>query len=93
MRNWPALVIWAGVLLSGGVIATIGQDRWLIASGGVLVGVDLMAGVMLLVWSLVLRALCGSLRETLRTLRDVREGIGESRRNASPDRYSSPWRW
>jgi hypothetical protein len=105
MRNWAACVIWAGMALSGSVVASVGQDRWLIAGGGAVVGVSLMAGVTLLLWSLVLRRLVRWLRELFHDLHDLREFIegrigwersGRIAPNVPPDRYSSsntPWRW
>jgi hypothetical protein len=105
MRNWAAFVMWVGVCLGGGVVATVGQDRWLIAGGGALVGVSPTAGVTLLLWSLVLRKLVRWLREMFHDLHDLREfmegrvGWERSGRNAPyapPDRYgsaNSPWRW
>lgn len=108
MRNWAACVIWVGMALGGSVVVTVGQDRWLIAGGGVAVGVSLMAGITLLLWSLVLRRFVRGLGEMFHDLQDIRElmegriGWDRSGRNipntpyASPDRYSSsgvPWRW
>lgn len=107
MKNWAAIVIWAGMALGGSIVATVGQDRWLIVGGGAVIGVCLMVGVTLLLWSLVLRKLVRWLREMFRDIRDlhdlVESRIGWERngRNApntpyaSPDRYSSsnfPWR-
>lgn len=104
MRNWAAFVIWGGMALAGSIVATVGQDRWLIVGGGAVIGVSLMAGVTLLLWSQVLGRLKRGLGEMFHDIQDIRElmqimegriGWERNGRNvpntpyASPDRYSS----
>lgn len=57
--------IWVVVVLGGVGIVALGRDRFLVAGGGALLG----AGVMVLLWSLMLQALCGSLQAVLREAR------------------------
>lgn len=59
------LGVWVVVVIGGVGSVALGRDRFLIAGGGALLG----AGVMVLLWSLMLQALCGSLRAVLREAR------------------------
>ncbi|GEM_PF-2775476 len=61
MRTWSGLLTWLVLVGCGLLLVALGSVRWLIALGGVLVGV----GLVLLVWSVLLYALCQSLRAVL----------------------------
>jgi hypothetical protein len=57
-------VIWCVVVVGGSLLAVLGHERWEIAGGGALMA----GGVLVLVWVLMLHALCGSLRVVLREI-------------------------